>query len=822
MSSIDHCLTRAVADKTLTQEDADALREEIGAHEMLEQTDAGKASRAMQVLEDKERDILRRKANAARQAQINVDLVQAARQHPRGTLAGALAHLVRDRTGMAQYGNVDSQQHIWQRRLQAKITDATKELRAKGILGQKVDFLLAEKVALEMRGKDTGDAAAKRLAGVFAEAFEEARVEFNKQGGDIKKRPDWGTPQFHDVIAILNGSKGPGTAKAEWKAFVTPLLDLEKMRLPNGAPLTPGQLDVALNTIFRAFSTGKPAVAPWASKATANMRLDHRFLVFKDADSWLTYNRRYGEKDVFAGFVHHLDGLAREVALMRTLGPIPEAGFLALQNAVRETAGYNIRHGNFNRVQNWARKKGWRVNGPEGQAYRLQSAWDTVAGNNGNIPGTLQQMSAAVRAMNTTTKLGGAALSSLADEGTMAMTAAWNGISMVGVMRREIQQLTSEEQRVWAMRAWIGWESWMRAGVATNRFADEAIGKGFYANAAEATMRASGLNALTDARRAAFGMEFLGALGDAASKPLAVIRLENPKLARALEHYAISDKDWAAMRENGLVDFDGAKYVHPEALANSGHPHAEDLVEKLMRMVLTETDFAVPTPGALERSMVTMGTRGGTGAGEVVRHLGQFKSFSITMATTHLSRAFNQAGLRGKANYLIPYVIVTTGAGAVALQAKAVAYGKTPLDMTRPSFWLAALAQGGGLGLFGDYLYQGLGGQNRFGNSFATSLLGPTFGMFTDSMSLFSDTVGGDLAPKQVTDYALRHLVPGSSLWYTRLMLERAFTDQLKLLSDEPSARRTFAAKEAFASSQGSEFYWKPGHLLPNMMEDGQ
>lgn len=811
-TAFDKCITQALAAKALSQKRADELREQIERqiNAGVSPTEAGQAARGLDALDSLEADALRRKANAIRQVRSDAWNTAEAAAHPMGPVFGAASKIVRDVTGMARWGNAESKAHFWQRHFQGRVTDAISQLRAKGIIGQTQDHALAESVALELRGKDTGSASAKALAKTFTETFEEARQLFNQAGGMIRSRADWGTPQWHDTGTVLR------MGLDKWRTFIQPLLDPAKMVRPDGTPMTAADLPDVLEAAFRDI-TGT-TVAKRGKGAAANRHMDHRVLVFKDADSWLAYNRKAGNSDIFGGFISHLDGMAKEIGHMQVLGPNPEAGVAAMQEMVAKQLGLR----KLGPVKDWLASKGWNVNSPEAKVRRIQGMWETVRGNSVH-PGSVVQMMQAVASLNVSTKLGGAAVSSMADEATIKTTAAWNGLSYVRVMREQLAQMTSEEHRLFAIRAGIGWDSWVRHGIATNRFADEAVGKGFAANAAEATMRASGLNVVTDARRGAFGMEFLGALGELSGKSLDEIRVDNPKTARALEAYGFDAADWEALRAHGTVDFDGARYVHPAtfmdriAAVNGKLPllQVQRVADNLMRMVRTETDFAVPTPGALERYISTVGTQAGTFRGQLTRQVFQFKTFPITMATTHLARAFYQPTAGKKAAYVIPFFIATTGAGAVIMQARALMNGRTPLDMTRPEFWGAAAAQGGGASIAGDFAYQGLGGGNRFGGSPIDTLLGPTYGMAKDLTGLAFSSVQGDLSSKSLVEFGTRNLIPGSSLWYTRLIFERGVKDQLMLLGDEAAARRSFASRERFYRDQGSSFYWPQGELTP-------
>ena len=72
-----------------------------------------------------------------------------------------------------------------------------------------------------------------------------------------------------------------------------------------------------------------------ASGMTANKRLDHRFLVFKSADDYMAYQSKFGDEDVISTIYQHLESISRDTAMMRALGPNPNAGFRYLVDLIR-------------------------------------------------------------------------------------------------------------------------------------------------------------------------------------------------------------------------------------------------------------------------------------------------------------------------------------------------------------------------------------------------------------------------------------------------------------------------------------------------------
>jgi hypothetical protein len=70
-------------------------------------------------------------------------------------------------------------------------------------------------------------------------------------------------------------------------------------------------------------------------------------------------------------------------------------------------------------------------------------------------------------------------------------------------------------------------------------------------------------------------------------------------------------------------------------------------------------------------------------------------------------------------------------------------------------------------------------------------------------------------AGKHLTD-ALRHFMPGQSLWYGRLTFERLFLDNLEEMIDGPDAnKRWHEAEKKMRKEQHRGFWWKRRKVVP-------
>ena len=103
-------------------------------------------------------------------------------------------------------------------------------------------------------------------------------------------------------------------------------------------------IDKALKQVYETIaSNGTNKIDPSMGsrgRKLADSRSDHRFLIFKDAESWMSYQGKYGSDEYFDTFIKHIDTMARDIGLMETFGPNPSATIEYLKQwAVKRTGG---------------------------------------------------------------------------------------------------------------------------------------------------------------------------------------------------------------------------------------------------------------------------------------------------------------------------------------------------------------------------------------------------------------------------------------------------------------------------------------------------
>jgi hypothetical protein len=195
-----------------------------------------------------------------------------------------------------------------------------------------------------------------------------------------------------------------------------------------------------------------------------------------------------------------------------------------------------------------------------------------------------------------------------------------------------------------------------------------------------------------------------------------------------------------------------------------------------------------------------------------------YKNFGITLAFTHGRRTAMQSSWKGKIGYGGALIGTATVLGAVSMQLKEIAKGRDPMpmDLRDEKFLLAAMAQGGGFGIFGDFLFSDV---NRFGGGFQNTIAGPVWGAAGDfwgmAMSAKDALLGDDKAnPGGEFTRLVERYTPGGSLWYMRLAYQRAVIDQLGEIAD-PNWNDRMARMEKVARDKGQGMWWRPARGQP-------
>ena len=634
-------------------------------------------------------------------------------------------------------------------------------------------------VIYELAGRSTGNAQAAKAAESYKKMLDYLHGRFNAAGGKIPYRKDWVGFQSHDQATL----RRDGLDK--WTRYISPKLDWETIF--EGVTPEVKEMQEFLRDAFVELT----ALREGKSGALSERRSLSRSLIFQDVEGWYEYQKLYGSGSPNEMIGQWMKGMARDIGRMEVLGPNPEATIKEIEELFKQSGDTGRRIRDLRNLD----------------AYQAGELATPV-----NVG--LARASTFVRHLNRATKLGGAVISALGDVFFARTARGMNGVIKhsrslmpLGRVMAMMSSGGTEAQR-FAAHMGLGAENWL--AVNQGRFGDtqmlESLSSGS-GRTADLVMRGTGLNAWTQANQWLHGLDQIHTLARWAGKSYG----DMERLFReSLQRYGISEGEWKSLSGDMLDSFRGNKYMNVSRV----HENNQVLGEKLYNMLVHESKFAVPVSSDRARAYALAGQEEGTVWGTAARHVLEFKSFPMSVTFFNLARAFDQSfGAHDRMYHMSQQLILVTLAGAVVLQAKSIQSGRDPHKLDDPRFWQAAMMQGGGFGLLGDFLFSWE--RNRHGMGIWGAPLGPTGSMIYDAFKQVAAPSGAG-----IVQYGQRHLTPGQNVWFARLLLERHFFDNLTQMVD-PDAEKKFLARENwYKTTRGQRYWWKQGEGAPRREPD--
>ena len=711
-----------------------------------------------------------------------------------------------------KYGNVYRRIRTVENRATTNMDEILAATR-RDVLGRVRNKATLENIVKEMLGDATDDKAAKEMAEALSNTFERLRTRRNAAGANTGKIENY-FPQTHHTLKVRKAGY------EVWRNKITPLLDRTRM-IDNetNLPFTDNGLEKALVSVYETISTqGYNKLTPKGTprqSSYVNRSMEHRFLHFKNAESFLSYHDEFGDGQLFDVMIGHIKSMSQDIGLMEVLGPNPTATLNFIKQKLLKTASETDAVDITKALQK-ADKTG-KV---------IDELYGNITGaNNQPINAVWGQVLAGTRQIIQASFLGATSLSAITDVNFSRMARGFAGLPQTNTLSKYLKTLSplgAEEKGKLALRLSLTAEGWTTLASAQMRYTGDIWGPEFTRRISDVVMRTSLLSPMTQAGRWAFGMEFLGALADNAAKTFDEL---NPDLQKTLSSYGFNSGRWDLIRKTKPYEHEGATFLRAEDIEdNLDIPKAlrQELATRMMEMVETETNIAIPSTSLRGSTALRFGTRPGTWAGELINSVAMFKSFGLTIINTHIMRGVNLPTSGAKLTYFTDFLITTTLMGALAMQLKDIVKGKDPRPMDTKEFWAAAMLQGGGLPIYGDHLFSHL---NRYNRSFQTTVAGPVVGLASDLwdltfQNLFELAQGKDTNIASESVKFLSQYTPGQSIWYAKAILERQLFNRLQQMADPKFEQKQRLYQQKLKRDTGQGFWWKPGEALPERSPD--
>lgn len=658
----------------------------------------------------------------------------------------------------------------------------------------------------EVYGEKTGNQIAQKGAKAYLEVIEHIRLRLNSAGMSIGKLDYGYLPQPHDAAAI--GKAG----KNAWVASVLSKLDTNRYFNSDGSLMNQAQLTAFLDHAYDTLATDgvvrREAGQGGVGSRAARMDEAHRSLHFKDAQSYVDYMNEFGSGSVFESIHNHVNAQGKNIGLLESLGANPNQTY----SMMKDTA----------EIQD-STAAGKAVVGVRKYGATADMAWGILNGSTATpVDPKLAYRAQQIRNYTSATKLGGVMLSSINDAATWNATARFNGIPMGKALKGMFKSLGANTED--AARLALATES--MSGEMATWHADN-MRQDWTGKLANTTMKLGFVESWTHRLRSGLGMmlqDQLATLKNTDWDKLSTFDRERFTVS------GVTEKDWRIWQVAQPEIISNRPMLTKNSIRNVSAKWATDsdinqATAKLVGFLDNEAKTAVLGPDLLTRATITQGHQAGTWGGEIGRSLMLFKSFPAAIITRNIDRINLLSRTKGTAaafRYSVSLLASMTLIGALSIELKDMVQGKDPRDATTPKFWGAAFAQGGGLGIFGDMLYTGLGGNSRGGQTNWTNLAGPIAGTAADLGNVTLGNIGQAMQGKDTKAGAealrfTRQNLPFLNLWYAKAAIDHAgFNELQEWASPGYLSRNRAAAKRDW----GSTYWWENNQTLPDRAPD--
>ena len=653
-----------------------------------------------------------------------------------------------------------------------------------------------------------------KLATIMEKHSELTRQKLNARGANIPKMWGYvvkqGNDQFNvraaanrlgknlDQIEVSKDFKGTDINFNKnynaWKDYVMKHLDQDETFVDTDSP------EMFLSHSYNSLVGNKLQVADGAStvfgsKSMGSGKTNKRVLHFKSANHWFQYNEKFGTGSLKETYYGGLMTAGRNIGMLDVLGTRPKENFEKIRVAIG------------NRLQ--AQQRGTESIRSAKQFEKYMNVVDgTVYTFDGGQYGfAVAKWSAISRSFINTTKLGGAVISAAADIGIYASEMKFQGRSFLGGMGEAMGGLarrknTKEKQQI-ARSA-----GFMADGTIYDVSGRFQVGDNLTKGWTQIQRTFFKYNLLSWWTNTLKENAMLGMANYYASQKNLSFKQLNKPLQDFFSLYNIDSNKWDIIRKSAMTKADdGMEFINISSLDQldvNGKPVVsdadikkitglDDLTAQEMQMerekfkysvsgmLLDRSIYAVIEPDARVKGFMTQGTQTGTGPGEGIRFVGQFKSFPVAVAMKVLGRelGFFKRGKKlggfgtesGRADYgrgargMASIMLTTAFMGYISMTAKDLLKGREPRDPNKTATIMAALLQGGGLGIYGDVLFK----EHRDANSVIGGLTGPGITTAVDIGLAFKYAAGldGSKAAKKAHKIISQN-VPFLNLFYAK------------------------------------------------------
>jgi hypothetical protein len=671
---------------------------------------------------------------------------------------------------------------------------------------------------------------ALKIAQLIHKQQKDSVATINRDGGYVRSYSGYITKTSHDADLIRTaatpgrGKGGTDADRAAWSDAVMPLLDLRRTfgsddPVNAKAMLDRIWVDLKNGEHFDISLLDEPRVGNVARQASAS-----RELHFRDADSWLAYNARFGRANPTRTVMQAFDQAARRTALLREFGTKPREEFRAdianLKAMYKETP-------HFQRIKDVEQKLWNRYNQIDGSENKPANR---VASNIINGWMSIQRASKLMRAPFT----------HLAGLPAKASALRYIGVPFAERWKTMFSDMLrgspGTEKRIVGDLLLEGIESTMDHVWA--KFDNQDSVHGWLAEKENKLFRYTGITALTENQRV--GAERIAARHVGMNRGKAWEDL-HPKDQRMFDLYGMGKPEWDAINKVDWHTFSDRTYLTPDIARRLSDDQVaamlgerrtisqralgslqpqdivkarEDLVDAIHAMYYDQGREAIFEPSARTRAMLYQSTlQSSPPLALALRLLYQFRVWPAEMIMRTWGRTiYGGDSTKEKIGGILELMAGSVIFGTVAEALREFIQGQDPTTRIaeHPVKYITRgfLRSGAGT-IAGDYL---LGEYDRHGLSILASMAGPTYGQIEPLNNLRNDLQDAVLKGKwgRLGAESIRFLrtnMPAADMWWTFKMFDYLVTNELQEWLNPGYLRRM---EQRMKQKQGTTFWLSP------------
>ena len=675
------------------------------------------------------------------------------------------------------------------------------------------------------------------LGKIISEFSETVRKKYNDHGANTEKLPGWIVRQAHDPFALRNAvdvlnlknnknikeiNGTPERNLAAWKDYILPKLDQKKTF--GNTDGSPEAIDEFLTFAYNSLIRNENQVVDGAGNSFGSRNLAEkigakRVLHFKSSDDWFSYNSKFGGQNLKESLFQGFNMAGRNIGMMSMLGSNPQNNFLKMADEIMNILKRKKNQTQVNKIASFIKRQG-------GYAKFMAEVDGSVNTINGFAAA---KWSGITRAILSMAKLGGATISAIADVHLYATELKWQGRSYIGGVAEALGRLgkiknSKLKAEIAEQLGFIGDN--LIYDVAARYSTGDNLNKQF-TKIQRTFFKLNGLswwtNSLKDGAMLGMG-NYVAKQRHLSFNNLSV------EFKRLITHFGINEKIWNTIRKMDVEKAeDGKEFFSARNidLLSDGKIKEISGVEKMSKrqlniardnlktrvlgMFLDRSTFAVIEPDARTRGYLKLGLQAGTGPGEAMRFFAQFKAFPFAIMQKAIGRelAFTEAGRKYRALFGTAGLIAGSAIfGYISMTAKDLLKGKKPRDPMNKSTFFSAILQGGGLGIYTDFLF----GKIQNSTSALATLAGPGITEATKVGAIFNYIIKGEFSKAGKQGYlSIKENIPFLNLFYLKTAFDYAIGYQIMETLSPGSLKRM----EKNMAKNGQEFLLtKPSTLF--------